>query len=355
MIQAGLISEDDLKQMTITGGLVSSTPQRIPQQNPTMGQQQQPSRKLRVVGYGNGQATDLGEEDWQAPAIDYTRPGIDVPGVGKGNYGADGRSAYVQTPQGMTKVLLGYDAEASDRRNDMALKREAARTQLEQEGLQNEGLRQRNAMLAAGPQQTMNDAPQGAMVPSQKALNDFYGKAPDGKRWTADGKLELIPDGNQKVADAQDVLAILDQAEPLLEQSTGSYGGAAIDQAARVFGHATDGAKAAAQLKALQGTLVSKMPKMSGPQSDKDVLLYKEMAGQIGDPTIPAEQKRAAMQTIRELNTRYAGGGTLATPAGKTGRRELDAMPMAHQYPGKLLTTPDGQRFKSDGKTWVRQ
>jgi hypothetical protein len=215
----------------------------------------------------------------------------------------------------MTKVLLGYDAEASDRRNDMALKRQMARTQLEQEGLQNEGLRQRNAMLAAGPKQTVSDAPQGPMALSQKALNDFYGKAPDNKRWTADGKLEDMPGASQKVTDAQDVLAILDQADPLLDQSTGSYGGAALDQGARVFGIATDGAKAAAQLKALQGTLVSKMPKMSGPQSDKDVLLYKEMAGQIGDPTIPAEQKRAAMQTIRELNTRYAGGGTLA-PAG---------------------------------------
>jgi hypothetical protein len=49
------------------------------------------------------------------------------------------------------------------------------------------------------------------------------------------------------------------------------------------------------------------MPKMSGPQSDKDVLLYKQMAGQIGDPTIPAARKQAAMNTINELNSRYAG------------------------------------------------
>ena len=49
------------------------------------------------------------------------------------------------------------------------------------------------------------------------------------------------------------------------------------------------------------------MPKMSGPQSDKDVLLYKEMAGRIGDPTVPASQKIAAMNSINQLQSKYAG------------------------------------------------
>jgi len=49
------------------------------------------------------------------------------------------------------------------------------------------------------------------------------------------------------------------------------------------------------------------MPKMSGPQSDKDVILYRQMAGTIGDPTIPRETKKAALNTIREIQNRYAG------------------------------------------------
>lgn len=49
------------------------------------------------------------------------------------------------------------------------------------------------------------------------------------------------------------------------------------------------------------------MPKMSGPQSDKDVALYKQMAGVIGDPTIPTERKMAALQTVEEIQRRYAG------------------------------------------------
>jgi hypothetical protein len=109
----------------------------------------------------------------------------------------------------------------------------------------------------------------------------------------------------QKVQDANDVLALLDQAKPLIDKSTSSYGGAGVDQAARVFGISTQGSQAASQLKALEGMLVSKMPKMSGPQSDKDVLLYKQMAGQIGDATVPKENKLAAMETIRQINERY--------------------------------------------------
>lgn len=155
------------------------------------------------------------------------------------------------------------------------------------------------------------------------------GKVPSGYRLAADGKsLEAIPGGpaadkvtnpQQKAADARDVLALLDQAEPLVKKATGSYGGAGMDQAARMFGVSTDGAQSAAQLKALEGMLVSKMPKMSGPQSDKDVLLYKQMAGQIGDTTIPKATKLAAMQTIREINERYANAAP--APAGAPARK----------------------------------
>ncbi len=121
-----------------------------------------------------------------------------------------------------------------------------------------------------------------------------------------------------KVKDAQDALATIGMAEKLIDKATGSGIGSAIDSTAAFFGKSTEGAQAAAQLKALEGDLVSKMPKMSGPQSDKDVLLYKQMAGQIGDPSIPQETKKAALATIKEMQKRYAGvepTGSWETPA----------------------------------------
>ena len=149
-----------------------------------------------------------------------------------------------------------------------------------------------------------------------------FGKPPIGYRYKPDGSMEAIPGGPadlkanaesaKRSTDSMDVLGILDQAKPLLKKSTSSYGGAAMDQAARVVGIGTDGANAAAQLKALEGALISKMPKMSGPQSDKDVLLYKQMAGQIGDSTIPASTREAAITTIRSMNEKYASPGQAA-------------------------------------------
>lgn len=119
---------------------------------------------------------------------------------------------------------------------------------------------------------------------------------------------KVVPLQNtSKQRDAENALTAIAQAEGLLNQATGSYGGVAADEVARVFGISTPGAQAAAQLKAIEGELISKMPKMSGPQSDKDVLLYKQMAGQIGDPTIPAATKRSALEAIKQIQSRYAG------------------------------------------------
>ena len=107
--------------------------------------------------------------------------------------------------------------------------------------------------------------------------------------------------------DAKEALQLIESAKKIIPQSTGSYAGAGADQVARFFGSSTNGDTAAAQLKALEGSLVSKMPKMSGPQSDKDVALYRQMAGEIGDPTIPQSRKLAALQVIEEIQQRNSG------------------------------------------------
>jgi hypothetical protein len=136
--------------------------------------------------------------------------------------------------------------------------------------------------------------------------------APAGYRWRADGSVEPIPGGpaanksGQTQTDAKDVLMLMDEVDKILPIATGSYAGVGVDTAASMLGASTKGAKATAQLKTLQGALIGKMPKMSGPQSDKDVMLYREMAGQVGDPTIPVPQRQAAAQMIRKLNEKYA-------------------------------------------------
>lgn len=124
------------------------------------------------------------------------------------------------------------------------------------------------------------------------------------------------------VAEAKESLQLINQAEKLLDTATGSLTGTGVDIVAGAFGKSTAGAQDAAKLKAIQGALVAKMPKMSGPQSDKDVLLYREMAAQVGDSTIPADTRKAALGTLREIQERYAkvepGSSVQTTPVQTT-------------------------------------
>lgn len=104
----------------------------------------------------------------------------------------------------------------------------------------------------------------------------------------------------------QKVSVTLDEVDKLLDDATGSGIGRLVDNGARIFGVATPGDIATAKLGTLGGQLVALMPKMSGPQSDKDVEMYKQMAGKLDDPTIPVEIRKAALGTIRELNNKYS-------------------------------------------------
>jgi hypothetical protein len=126
------------------------------------------------------------------------------------------------------------------------------------------------------------------------------------------------PETLERTNNANAALATIKQARDIIPKATGSYLGEGVDQLGRVVGFSTAGAKAGAQLKALEGDLVSKMPKMSGPQSDKDVALYRQMAGVIGDTTTPPATKLAALNTIEEIQKRYAGQTPMTPPSTPT-------------------------------------
>lgn len=124
----------------------------------------------------------------------------------------------------------------------------------------------------------------------------------------------------KKAVNANTVIGMLDIADPLIDAATGSMAGAARDKLAAVFGEAPKGAQAIAQLKVLQAGLMTNMPRMEGPQSDRDVDLYREAAGQIGDPMVPAQIKKAAVMTIRALQNKYREQGG-AAPESKSIKR----------------------------------
>jgi len=114
----------------------------------------------------------------------------------------------------------------------------------------------------------------------------------------------------KKAAAGRNLMPLIGQAEKLIDGATGSYLGAAVDQAHRYYGSATDGAKNIAQLKVLEGNIMMAQPRMEGPQSNLDVELYRQMAAQIGDPTVPNETKKAALTVLKSMYKKYAPDAT---------------------------------------------
>lgn len=120
------------------------------------------------------------------------------------------------------------------------------------------------------------------------------------------GSNSTVASQNEEKQRISRVNAVLDEIQGILPDATASYAGRGIDLLARGVGFATSGDIATGKLGTLGGQLVALMPKMSGPQSDKDVAMYKQMAGQLDDPTVPLQVRQAALQTIRSLNNKYA-------------------------------------------------
>ena len=86
---------------------------------------------------------------------------------------------------------------------------------------------------------------------------------------------------------------------------TSSYAGAIADVAGQIVGKTPAGASQADQLEVIGGRLVSKVPRMEGPQSDKDVALYMKMAGRVGDSTMPIDRRLAALEEVKRITAKY--------------------------------------------------
>ncbi len=126
----------------------------------------------------------------------------------------------------------------------------------------------------------------------------------------------IVKKGN----DAKNVNRLLEGADALIDVATGSTAGDVRDRVSAVFGYAPEAAQATAELQILQAQLMLQQPRMEGPQGVLDVQLYQQMAGEIGNPKVPAAKKKAALRTIRRLQEQYAenAAAELGIPASAT-------------------------------------
>ena len=105
---------------------------------------------------------------------------------------------------------------------------------------------------------------------------------------------------------AKDLLPYVNEMKSLIDKSTSSGFGSIVDSAGNFVGYSTPGAEAIAAIAPLANKVLMGVERFEGPQSDQDVKSYKEAAGRLADPTIPAAQKQAAFATIVEIMKRNA-------------------------------------------------
>lgn len=210
-----------------------------------------------------------------------------------------GVQGLAQLPQ-LEAAKAEKEANRAWQEQQKALDRQARQDMLQ---MQLEGQRQMRELTAGQRQAQIIDTDQGKMrvMPNGTLapLMDVQGNAISGPK----GPQGTLARQNE----AQQALNAIKQAEEILPNATSSGLGSAVDATAAFFGKSTTGAQNASKLRAIEGELVSKMPKMSGPQSDKDVALYKQMAGVVGDATQPVATRQAALEEVKKIQQRYAG------------------------------------------------
>lgn len=111
-----------------------------------------------------------------------------------------------------------------------------------------------------------------------------------------------------KAIKAGDVLGLAAEARKILPEATSGLTGKLSTETSKALGISTPASKADSRLKVIGAALVSNVPRMEGPQSNYDVELYKQAAGDVANYDLPREDRLASLDTIEQLQSKYTGG-----------------------------------------------
>lgn len=184
------------------------------------------------------------------------------------------------------------------------------------------------AVVGGGGGSRVVDASAGFRAGTQNGLPGQFG--PDGRFYPDPApKGPAAGKGKQDRRDGDPVrvLQLAGEARRILqEEASGGLIQKGVDVLSGVVGASTRSSRAAAKLSQIAAGLVLNLPRLEGPQSDKDVALYKEQAARVGNTELPVEDRLAALDVLIDLLGKYdlnqssAGGGGVAVkaPNGKT-------------------------------------
>ena len=109
-----------------------------------------------------------------------------------------------------------------------------------------------------------------------------------------------------KAQQGNTVLDVARRAELVLPKASSGIISNLFTMATDAAGIPTDKSAADAQLRVLGGQLTLAQPRMEGPQSNADSILYQQMAAEVANPNRPYQTRMKALNTVIELNEKYA-------------------------------------------------
>jgi hypothetical protein len=148
-----------------------------------------------------------------------------------------------------------------------------------------------------------NDEAIQADIQARKELRVAEQKPPAEAR----GKVEAKDVNNQAFADSS--YSLIKPISDEIKRSTGSGIGAGVDVLAGKLGASTKGAQSIAKLEVLSYPILANVPRFEGPQSDYDVQLYRQAAGDFANASKPVATRLAALDAMVSILKKYDKAG----------------------------------------------
>lgn len=173
----------------------------------------------------------------------------------------------------------------------------------------------------------------------------------------------------KKAMNSGPILDLINRAKTELPYATGGGIQNIGAKGKQFFGYSDRSTQADSALDAISAGLLNTVPRMEGPQSDADRLLYERAAGDVGNRSKPIGDRIAALNLIQELNLKYQQDYSNPQNPGMS-------LPGAQQIPGlggvtnqdimqgvirvntpeEARSLPPGTTFMTpDGRTKVKQ
>jgi hypothetical protein len=161
------------------------------------------------------------------------------------------------------------------------------------------------AVVTPAPQAapTTTTAPIVGGTPVEREVNKELAVTQQKPGAEAKGKNEAKDIKNQYYAN--ETYGLIKPLADEIKKSTGSGIGTSVDTLAGKFGVGTTGAQAIAKLDVLGYQLSSNVPRFEGSQSDADVRLYQQAAGDLANSSKPVSVRLAALQAITQVLKKY--------------------------------------------------